>query len=79
VLRTDWYDERDPLHDFPAAATARFVGEVRDRRERDLAEEQLPYTIEEQWATCLKALQVPGRTPRSFTGCGERATSSPRQ
>ncbi|MGC4885597.1 hypothetical protein [Micromonospora sp. DT227] len=50
-LRTDWYDERDPLHDFPTAATARFVGEVRDRRERDLAEEQLPYMVEEQHLT----------------------------
>ncbi|MFI6163001.1 hypothetical protein ACIA59_24005 [Micromonospora haikouensis] len=47
-LRTEWYDERNPLHDFPTAATAHFVGEVSNRHERELAEQRLPYMIEAQ-------------------------------
>jgi hypothetical protein len=50
-LRTDWYDERNPIHDFPTAATGQFVGEVSGRRERWQAEERLPYMIEEQHLT----------------------------
>jgi hypothetical protein len=50
-LCTDWYDERDATYHFPSAATGQLVGEVSDRRERRLAEEQLPYVIEEQFLT----------------------------